>query len=460
MATKEFYIVGAGLVGSLWAYLLKKQGFSVHVYEKRSDPRGQTNQSGRSINLIVTSRGLNGLKQAGLGQDILAITVPVHGRLMHGLDGATNYQAYGRNNTECNYAVSRADLNKKLIEKCAELGVSFHFNHELTDIDIENKRLQFNGSTSVPYQCVFSTDGAGSLIRKKLEARNSQSYQESVSYLTSDYKELYLPCDSSSKPRLEKNSLHIWPRGSHMLMALANQDNSFTLTLYLPKTNHKWSFDTLNTKDRVSQLFQSEFKDTINLIPDYQTQFLENPQGSLGTVRFSKWHFDDSIALLGDAAHAIVPFFGQGMNSGFEDVTNLFELLETSNWDLESSFSKYSHGRIPNTNAIADMALENFVEMSEKVGDQNFLLQKKIESVLEREFPDQYRSRYGMITYTLIPYLLAQQAGVIQARLLSSLAAKCKKIEDLTLEDCKNQMQKEWIPWLEKQKLNLSRFVV
>ena len=251
MANKEFHIVGAGLVGSLWAYLLKKKGFSVHVYEKRSDPRGQANQSGRSINLIVTSRGLNGLKQAGLGQDILAITVPVHGRLMHGLDGATNYQAYGRNNTECNYAVSRADLNKKLIETCADLGVAFHFNHELSDIDIVNKRLQFNGSTSVPFHCVFSTDGAGSLVRKKLEAHDGQSYKESVSYLSSDYKELYLPCDPAGKPLLEKNNLHIWPRGSHMLMALANQDNSFTLTLYLPKTNHKWSFDTLKTKDRV-----------------------------------------------------------------------------------------------------------------------------------------------------------------------------------------------------------------
>ena len=461
MPAKEFHIVGAGLVGSLWAFLLKKKGFTVHVYEKRSDPRSKATQSGRSINLIVTSRGLNGLKKAGLGQDILNITVPIYGRRIHALDGATNYQAYGRNNSECNYAISRSELNTKLIERCEDLGVTFHFNNELSNIDVKNKRLQFNDAKNVAYQCVFATDGAGSIIRKKLEAQDSFSYIESVAYLPSDYKELYLPCEPDGKPKLEKNNLHIWPRGTHMLMALANQDNSFTLTLYLPKTNHKWSFDSLNSKDQIGQLFESEFNDIANLIPDYQSQFLENPQGNLGTVRFSKWHFEDSIALMGDAAHAIVPFFGQGMNSGFEDITNLLGILEASNWDLKSSFPLYSHSRIPNTNAIADMALENFVEMSDKVGDQNFLLQKKIEAVLEQEFPDQYRSRYGMITYTLIPYALAQQAGSIQSRLLTDIAAECKIIENVNLDVCKNLMQKEWLPWFKQQiGLNLNLVVL
>lgn len=460
MKTKEFHIIGAGLVGSLWAYLLKKKGFSVQVYEKRSDPRKRGTEHGRSINLIVTSRGLNGLKKAGLADSILPITVPVHGRLMHSNDGATQYQAYGRNISECNYAVSRGNLNKELIQKCAQIGVEFNFDHELTDIDLDKKELIFSNNQKSEYHCVFATDGAGSIVRKKLNLKNPSLYHESVDYITSDYKELYLPPSAENTPLLAKNNLHIWPRGTHMLMALANQDNSFTLTLYLPKTNHKWSFDSIKSKARVSDLFQSEFKDVMSLIPNLESQFLENPQGSLGTVRFSSWHFKDSVALLGDAAHAIVPFFGQGMNSGFEDVTNLFDILEANDWNLESSLALYSRSRIPNTESIADMALENFIEMSDKVGDQSFLLQKKIESVLEREFPELYRSRYGMITYTLIPYSVAQEGGRIQNRLLLELARNIKAIEELDLAVARQEMEKEWIPWLRGQKISLERFIV
>lgn len=460
MAAKEIHIIGAGLVGSLWAYLLKQNGFDVHVFEKRPDPRLAKALRGRSINLIVTSRGLNGLKKAGLADSILPITVPVFGRRMHALDGATQYQAYGRNNSECNYAVSRGDLNKELIDACDKLGVKFYFEHDLADLEIKSKNIQFSNGRSFTYSHLFATDGAGSVVRKKLQLLNPNQYKENVEFISSDYKELFVPALANGQPPLEKNNLHIWPRGTHMLMALANNDNSFTLTLYLPKKNHQWSFDTITNASRVRELFQSEFSDVIDQIPNLESQFLENPQGSLGTVRFSQWHFEDSIALMGDAAHAIVPFFGQGMNSGFEDVTALFEIFQKNNWDFNAGLQQYSRQRIPNTDAIADMALENFVEMSDKVGDQNFLQQKKIESVLEKEFPDLYRSRYGMITYTLIPYLKAQEAGLIQNRLLSQLAQSGQRYDNLDLNLCHSKMQEEWLPWLKNQNFNLNRFLV
>lgn len=460
MTKKSIHIIGAGLVGSLWAYLLKQKGFSVHVFEKRTDPRKTSADRGRSINLIVTSRGLDGLKKAGLIDSILPTTVPVYGRLMHALDGATQYQAYGRNNSECNYAVSRGDLNKTLIQKCADIGVTFHFEHDLVDTDLQTKTLSFANGIQSKFEHAFATDGAGSVIRKKLHALSPNTFKEDVSFISSDYKELYLPANSNGEPVLEKNNLHIWPRGTHMLMALANTDNSFTLTLYLPRSNHAWSFESIKTKERVQALFKSEFQDVIPLVPELETQFLENPQGSLGTVRFSQWHFEDAIALMGDAAHAIVPFFGQGMNCGFEDVTILLEILETNSWDFKKALPLYSEARIKNANAIAEMALENFVEMSDKVGDQNFLLQKKIESILEKEFPTEYRSRYGMITYTLIPYAKAQEAGLIQAQLLADIAKHTSRIEDLDLSFCHRQMQREWIPWLRKQGIQLDRYLV
>lgn len=460
MDNKRIHIVGAGLVGSLWAYLLKQRGFDVHVFEKRTDPRLTTADHGRSINLIVTSRGLHGLKQAGLIESILPATVPVYGRRMHSLAGETQYQAYGRNNTECNYAVSRGNLNKELIEKCERLGVMFHFSHDLVDIDLSKKIVSFSNGTSCSYNRIFATDGAGSVVRRKLHTLNPAAYKENVDFISSDYKELYLPAKPNGEPALEKNNLHIWPRGTHMLMALANTDSSFTLTLYLPRTNHPWSFDSIKTKDRVRELFASEFKDIQDLIPNLEGQFLENPQGSLGTVRFSQWHYEDSVALMGDAAHAIVPFFGQGMNCGFEDVTTLLEILESGRWDFKAGFAQYSSVRIANAEAIADMALENFVEMSDKVGDQKFLLQKKIESVLEKEFPNEYRSRYGMITYTLIPYKKAQEAGLIQNRLLVKLASEFGRMEEVNLERCKQAMLTEWLPWLNQQNFSLDRYTI
>ncbi len=454
-------IVGSGLVGSLWAYILKKRGYEVEIFEKRPDPKNLKSPAGRSINLVITSRGLNGLKTAGLIEKILPITVPVYGREIHGKNGDTVFQAYGRDKSECNYSVSRWDLNKALIEACTEAGIKIHFEHDVTHLDLEKKELCFNspkGKVNRTYERLFATDGAGSVIRKELIAQRPNDYQESVEWLSSDYKEIHLQRTAQGEPALKKNALHIWPRGTHMMMGLANNDNSFTMTLYLPKENHTFSFANLKAEKAVQNMFESEFADSVPLMANYAKEFLENPQGKLATVRLNKWIFKDSIALLGDAAHAIVPFFGQGMNLGFEDCTTLLKILEDCHNDWEQAFKNYDSIQRPNANAIADMALENFTEMRDKVGDANFQFKKKIESLIEKEFPQLYRSRYGLITYTLTPYALAQEAGVRQNKLLERFSSGIQNPEELDLGVVKKILEKDFFPWSRENNLTTESF--
>lgn len=444
---KKISIVGAGLVGCLWALLLKKRGYEVEVFEKRSDLRLTTVTAGRSINLIITSRGMHALDKAGLLEKAVALSVPVYGRMIHPVQGPLAYQPYGQEN-ERNLSISRFELNKFLLETAAKAGVQFHFNYDLEDIDLENKKLYFNFNNTnkeVQYELVFGTDGAGSVIRKKMHLLDPQQYKEEVEWLGADYKELFIP----SRTSLDKNALHIWPRGSHMMMALANLDQSFTVTLYLPKKGN-YLFSNIKTSEQVEQLFKKEFPDAVALMPRYQEVFLNNPVGSLGTVRFTKWIYQDSAALLGDAAHAIVPFFGQGMNSGFEDCTELLELMNSdTNW--ASILEKFNQKRIPNANAIADMAIENWIEMSEKVGDPKFLLRKKVESLLEKNFPGLYKSRYGMVTYTLLPYSFIQKAGLMQNEFLGSLCSNISSPEDVDLNAAKAYLEKTYAPFVKSQ---------
>lgn len=446
----KIVVVGSGLVGSLWAYILKKRGFDVELYEKRSDPKFQTAPAGRSINLVITSRGLHGLKTAGLLEKILPITVPVYGRRIHPKTGETVFQPYGRDKTECNYSVSRWDLNKAMINACLEAGIQIHFEHDASHVDPRNKKITFKtpaGEVTKSYSRLFATDGAGSAVRKSLLTNFPLEFQESVDWLTSDYKELHMPKLAGERPAIVKNDLHIWPRATHMMMGLANGDNSFTMTLYLPQENHPFAFSNLQTEAQVEALFKSEFLDSIPFLPNYKKEFLENPQGKLATVRMSKWVYDDSIALMGDAAHAIVPFFGQGMNLGFEDCTTLLKILDDNKFDWIKSFAEYDQTQRPNANAIADMALENFIEMRDKVGDTQFQFKKKLEGLIEKEFPHLYRSRYGLITYTLVPYAIAQQIGLRQSRLLEDLSRDLESPEKLNLEMTKQILEKDFFPW-------------
>lgn len=448
---RKVTIVGCGLVGSLWAYLLKKQGYDVEVFEKRGDPRLQSEQAGRSINLVITSRGLNALKIAGLLPDILPITVPVYGRRIHPKSGDSFFQPYGRDQSECNYSVSRWYLNRALIEQCSRIGVKINFNSSFENINIVSKTLSIlspAGTQNHNYDLLFATEGAGSGIRKVLTSAHHEVFSETTDWLASGYKELYMPYPPAGQAPLEANSLHIWPRGTHMLMGLANLDNSFTMTLYMPHSGADYSLEKLNSEPLIRNYFNSEFASAVPLMPNFLKNYQENPAGVLGTVKMNKWTYKDSIALMGDAAHAIVPFFGQGMNLGFEDCTTLLQLLSEHNGNWETALPAFDLRQRPNANAIAEMALENFIEMRDKVADPKFQFNKKIEALIEKEFPQFYRSRYGMITYTLIPYVIAQEAGVIQNQLLNTLAKDITDPSQLDLAKAKALVMNDFFPWL------------
>ncbi|WP_413287952.1 FAD-dependent oxidoreductase [Bdellovibrio sp. HCB337] len=436
-------IIGAGLVGSLWAVLLRKRNIDVTVFEKRSDPRLSKNEAGRSINLVITSRGVHALEQAGLLQKALELAVPVYGRMIHAKTGELAYQPYGQEN-ERNLSISRSALNQFLIEEAENAGAKIHFQHELSQIDLKKKTVSFSSGEQHSYDLLFGTDGAGSLVRKNLAKQYPDQVQESTEWLPADYKELFLPAPNS----LDRKALHIWPRGSHMMMALANLDGSFTVTLYLPKASRPISFENIkNTKD-VEDLFKNEFPDAIPLMPQYLSDFTHNPQGALGTVRCSKWVFENSVALMGDAAHAIVPFFGQGMNSGFEDCTNFLKILDRKNQNWSEALSEYDQTQRPNANAIADMAIENWYEMSEKVADPQFQLRKKVEGILEKKFPDLFKSRYGMVTYTLIPYHLVQKAGHLQDQIFAELLKDIKSPDEFSLVNAEALLKRIYEPFL------------
>lgn len=450
-------IAGGGLVGSLLSLILQKRGHEVFLFEKRPDLRKSSNVAGRSINLIVTSRGLNALKTAGLLEKTLALTVPVTGRMMHAVNGELSFQAYGRDPSECNYSISRADLNRFLITESAEQNENVFFDFHLSRMDFKNKVATFARDSeikNVNYDILIGADGAGSVLRGLMQG--NQEAKNRTDYLSSDYKELFMPL-KKGQPALEKNALHIWPRGTHMLMALPNLDGSFTMTLYLPREG-AISFASLKTEPSVQNYFEKYFPDALALMPTAVEDFLKNPQGVLGTVHTSPWIYKDSVALIGDAAHAILPFFGQGMNCGFEDCTVLSRMLDESHENWPEALKKYDDHQRPNANAIAEMALENFYEMSDKVGDENFLFKKKIEAALEKNFPNQYRSRYGMITYTLIPYQLAYQAGLIQNEILTELAQGIRSIDELDLSKAQNLLQERFLPFLQKNKISLERF--
>jgi kynurenine 3-monooxygenase len=448
-STPKITIVGAGLVGSLWAVLLRKRKFEVTVFEKRPDMRLEADHGGRSINLVITSRGLHALKEAGLDEPALALSVPVYGRMIHTKTGELNYQAYGQEG-ERNLSISRGGLNHFLLDEAEKAGAKVHFSHGIETIDFAAKTLSFSGGQEHSYELLFATDGAGSVVRKKMAAAFPGKCQETTEWIAADYKELFLPAPNT----LDSKALHIWPRGSHMLMALANLDGSFTVTLYLPK-HGAVSFENMKSTKDIVALFQNEFPDAIPLMPEYVKDFENNPQGNLGTVRCSSWVANDSVALMGDAAHAIVPFFGQGMNSGFEDCTALLKIFAESNRHWEKTLATYDQTQRPNANAIADMAIENWREMSEKVADPSFLKRKKLESVLEKKFPKIFKSRYGMVTYTLIPYHLVQKAGMLQDQILAELLEGLDSVEELSLEKAGALLTKSYAPFLHEHGIKL-----
>lgn len=453
---KRVSIVGAGLVGSLLAILLRRRGFEVDLFERRPDPRLQAEERGRSINLVITSRGLRALRETELVRTALELAVPVNGRMIHGLDGSTFFQPYGQEG-ECNYSISRIELNKFLISAAEANGARVYFEHTLESLDLDARKATFSspaGTTPADYEVLFGADGAGSRVRKALCDERPKMFHERTDWLEADYKELFIPKNNG----LQRDALHIWPRGALMMMALANLDGSFTVTLYMPKTGET-SFATAKDHTALEKLVRSQFADAESLMPTLYSDFFHNPQGTLGTVRMNNWIFEDSVALIGDAAHAIVPFFGQGMNAGFEDCSILAGLLDQHGSDWRAILPAYQAERKVNTDAIADMALENWVEMKERVADPKFQIRKKIESLIEQKHPGAYKSRYGLITYTLTPYKLAQEAGELQSRFLDDLVRTLDSADQAPWDKVENFLQSDWKSFLEKKELSLEHYV-
>lgn len=438
MANKKCAIVGAGLVGSLFAIILKRRGYDVTLYEKRSDMRALGAESGRSINLIVTAKGIAPLEKLELWEKVKEITSPVKGRMMHSLEGELTYQPYGIDDDHINYSVSRSELNILLMNQAEQEGVPILFEKSLENIDFDNNQLKFENSNNLyEFDFVVGADGAGSIVRKEL--LKATDGIESIQMIESDYKELLMPSGPNNSYPIDENSLHIWPRGSHMLMALPNRDGSFTMTLYLNNDDSEVSFTRLKSENDLQLFFEKYYKDSIELMPDFKKEFFENPQGKLGIVRCAPWNYSDKAVLVGDAAHAIVPFFGQGMNCGFEDCFHLMNLLDTEN-SLSTVFQKYFEIMKPNGDAIADMALENFIEMRDKVADENFLLKKRVEKLIEKKFPF-YISRYSQVVHTLTPYKEAQDNGKIQDEMLTRLCENISNESELNWEDVEKEVR-------------------
>jgi kynurenine 3-monooxygenase len=417
-------LVGAGLAGALLAVLLARRGFKTTLYERRPDPRAANAESGRSINLALAARGIRALERAGVMDRIAPLLIPMRGRMVHDASGSASLQSYGQREHEVIYSVGRAALNRVLIEAAASYNnVEMRFEHQCVAASPEQNTLRFQDRKhktefEVALAPTIATDGAGSAVRASLAKAHRVAVRED--WLDHDYKELTLPAAAGGRHVLDANSLHIWPRGGFMLIALPNTDGSFTATLFLARTGPN-SFETLKGSVAVGEFFRREFPDVARLMPCLEKEFSAHPQGQLGTVHLTPWHVGGSVVLLGDAAHAIVPFHGQGMNAAFEDCSVLDSLLDRHD-DWEPLFAELARARGPDTTAIAEMALENYTEMRDTVLDADFVRRKAMAMELERRFPDRFIPRYSMVMFhPEIPYAEAQRRGAVQARILSEI---------------------------------------
>jgi kynurenine 3-monooxygenase len=413
-------IAGAGLVGSLLSIYLAKRGFKVSVFERRPDMRKQTVDRGRSINLALSNRGIRALDEVGLADEIKKVAIPMHGRTMHDRKSQLTFQPYGKQGQFIN-SISRSNLNIVLMDKAESLGVEFFFEHRTALVDFEKTQLmfQYQAPNIQPqnFDAIIGADGAFSSVRGSMQMTDRFDYAQD--YIAHGYKELHIPADASGNFRLEKNSLHIWPRESFMLIALPNPDGSFTCTLFFPFEGQT-SFQALKTKEDVEKFLKETFPDAFALMENPVESFMSSPASSLVTVKCFPWTRNRTL-VIGDAAHAIVPFFGQGMNAGFEDCRILNQLLDqVSDW--KELFNQFQKSRKPDADAIADLALDNFIEMRDLVGDAKFLLRKKIESKLNQLFPDKWIPLYTMVTFRDdIRYSEALSTGQKQKRIMDEV---------------------------------------
>jgi len=436
-------ILGAGLSGALMAIFLARNARRVVLYERRPDVRKVDMDAGRSINMALAARGIEALKEAGVFEEVEPLLIPMRGRMLHDLEDQQTFVLYGQRPHEVIFSVSRPGLNGVLLDHAQRVyGVSPRFLHAARSIDFARDEItMLNEVTGDPQPLrmapLIAADGAGSIVRRAMTGQLAVRVTEDL--LEHGYKELTLPASPSGAHQVEKHALHIWPRGGFMLIALPNLDGSFTVTLFLPLRGSE-SFASLDGRDAVEEFFRRHFPDVVPMMPNLAREFLENPIGRMGTVYCDHWAAQDKAVLLGDAAHAMVPFHGQGMNCCFEDCAELNRLLEATG-DWSRAFRAFEQERKPNTDAIAAMALENYVEMRDTVRDPKFLLRKELAFELERRHPDRFIPRYSMVMFHHeIPYAVAYERGRIQAQILERLTEHAATLAEVDMRQADTEV--------------------
>ena len=424
MSTTKFVLIGSGLAGGLLAAYLGRRGYDVDLYERRADPREGNMVGGRSINLALSTRGIQALEQIGIAGKVLKHAIPMRGRMIHPARAGDRiiFAPYDIDPNKHINSIGRAALNTTVIEAAQGYpNVRVHFNHKCIGVDIDSATAHlFDTSTNQPLSAsadsIIGVDGAFSAVRQSMQLK-IDNFQYDESYLAHGYKELTIPPGPNGSWQMEKNALHIWPRKSFMMIALPNPDGSFTCTLFWEFEGPR-SFATTKTDDDIRRFFEEEFPDAVPLMPNLLDDFRNNPTGSLVTIRCAPWFYKDGVALVGDAAHAVVPFYGQGMNAAFEDCVVLDECLEKFPHDRHRAFAEYFERRKVNADALADLALENFIEMRDKTASRAFRAKKKLDHFLEAALPGIYLPLYTMVTFTRIPYAEAARRAQLQDRII------------------------------------------
>jgi len=416
----KFVLIGSGLAGGLLAAYLGRRGHEVDLFERRSDPREGNIVGGRSINLAISTRGIHALEKIGIADEALRHAIPMRGRMIHDKSGALHFAPYDVDPKKCINSIGRAALNATVIEAAQRYSnVRVHFNHKCTDVDIHSPVAHLetaNCAVTARGDAVIGVDGAFSAVRQSMQMEIA-NFQYDESYLAHGYKELTIPPGADGSWRMEKNALHIWPRKSFMMIALPNPDGSFTCTLFWEFEGPR-SFATAKTDDDVRRFFEEEFPDALPLMPTLVEDFRSNSTGSLVTIRCAPWFYRDNVCLVGDAAHAVVPFYGQGMNAAFEDCVVLDECLQKFPQNRERGFAEYFRRRKENADALADLAIGNFIEMRDKTASKTFRAKKKLDHALEGALPEIYLPLYTMVTFTRMPYAKAAKRAQIQDALV------------------------------------------
>lgn len=436
-------VIGAGLSGSLMSIYLAQKGFEVKVFERRPDMRKQEYIGGRSINLALSARGIRALEETLMIDQIMPLALPMYGRMLHSKDGELTFQPYSHDPEECIYSISRAELNRRLMDRADSFEkVSFHFDLRSEDVNLDTgaihlrhehtgEEILLEGNPSI------ASDGAFSGVRYAMQ--RTPRFDFSQQYLTHGYKELVIPPTAEGEFAMKPDALHIWPRGEYMMIALPNPDKTFTCTLFFPFEGEK-SFESFTSEKEVEEFFNEEFADAVPLMPTLLEDYFSNPTSSLVTIRCYPWVLGDNLALLGDSAHAIVPFFGQGMNAAFEDCTILSGFIDQYRGNWRSIFDAYQKERKANADAIADMALENYIEMRDTVADEGFQFRKSLEHYLEQHL-NEYRSRYELVSFTTLPYAQAYRRGELNQEILKNLTQGIRNPEEVDLKKASSLVQ-------------------